>query len=239
MRILAFHGHPDDCEIVAGGTLVLLACQGHSITIATMTPGDCGSVELGPEAIGAVRRREAVISAHLIGARYVCAEFRDFRVFNDEASRVRVTEILRRARPELVLTASPEDSDCDHWAASGLVRDCSVAAAVPNYRTGAPNAAPPLAQVPHVYFTDPLAAPEFVVDVESSFLRKQRMVAQHRSQREGAEDYLERMERWTRLRGALAGVEFGEGFRGYKGQGHPGTPLLEELLGEFVRRVAG
>jgi LmbE family N-acetylglucosaminyl deacetylase len=234
MRILAFHAHPDDLETLAGGTLVLLASQGHAITIATMTPGDCGSAERGPEAIAAIRRREAVISAQLIGARYVCAEFRDFRVFNDEASRVRVTEILRRSRPELVLTASPEDSDCDHAAASGLVRDCSVAAAVPNYRTGAPNAAPALAQVPPVYFMDPLAAPEFVVDVETTFPRKQRMLAQHRSQREGAEDYLERMERWTRLRGALAGIEFGEGFLGYKG-----TQALEELLGEFVRRVVG
>ena len=79
---------------------------------------------------------------------------------------------------------------------------------------------------------DPLAAPEFVVDIETSFSRKQRMLAQHRSQREEADDYLERMERWTRLRGAVAAVEFGEGFRGYKG-----TQALEELLGELVHRV--
>jgi hypothetical protein len=77
---------------------------------------------------------------------------------------------------------------------------------------------------------DPLAAPEFIVDIETTFLRKQRMVAQHRSQREEASDYLERMERWTRMRGSVAGVEFGEGFRGTKG-----TRVLEELLGEFVR----
>ena len=45
MRILAFHAHPDDAEALAGGTLTLLAGQGHQIVIATMTPGDCGSAE--------------------------------------------------------------------------------------------------------------------------------------------------------------------------------------------------
>src|ERR1035438_9818164 len=40
--ILAIHAHPDDVEILAGGTLALLAGLGHAITIATFTPGDCG-----------------------------------------------------------------------------------------------------------------------------------------------------------------------------------------------------
>src|SRR3954453_12062376 len=99
-RVLAIHAHPDDVEILAGGTLALLAGAGHEITIATFTPGDCGSRELGPEEIAAVRRREAANSAGRIGAQYVCLEFRDLCVFNDDPSRRRVTEILRKARPE-------------------------------------------------------------------------------------------------------------------------------------------
>jgi len=39
-RVLSIHAHPDDAEILAGGTLALLAGRGHHITIATMTPGD-------------------------------------------------------------------------------------------------------------------------------------------------------------------------------------------------------
>jgi LmbE family N-acetylglucosaminyl deacetylase len=252
MKILAIHAHPDDVEILAGGTLVLLAAE-HEITIATLTPGDCGSAEHTPEEIAAIRRREAASSAALIGAKYMCAEFRDLAVFNDDASRRRVTELLRRAHPELVLTASPIDYMADHEAASSLVRDCCFGAPAPNYRTGAQNAAPPLAAIPHLYFMDPLGGtdrenaiviPDFIVDVESAFLRKQRMLAQHRSQRDwlakhhGVDNYLEQMERWTRERGALASIELGEGFRRYKGHAYPQTPLLEELLGgEVVRRV--
>jgi LmbE family N-acetylglucosaminyl deacetylase len=251
MKILAIHAHPDDVEILGGGTMALLAAQGHEITIATLTPGDCGSKELEPEAIAALRRREAQTSAVLIGARYICAEFRDMAVFNDDASRRRVTELLRRAQPELVLTASPVDYMADHEAASVLVRDCCFVAPAPNYRTGVPNAAPELGAIPHLYYMDPIAgvdrenvyvAPHFVVDVSAAFARKQRMLAQHRSQREwlavhhGMDDYLAQMERWTRQRGALAGFDYGEGFRHYQGHAYPATPLLEELLGEEIVR---
>ena len=45
--ILAIHAHPDDCEILAGGTLALLASGGHRIVIVTLAPGDCGSHEHG------------------------------------------------------------------------------------------------------------------------------------------------------------------------------------------------
>jgi N-acetylglucosamine malate deacetylase 1 len=252
MKILAIHAHPDDVEILGGGTVSLLAAQGHEVTIATLTPGDCGSRELAPEAIASMRRREAQASAILIGARYICAEFRDMAVFNDDVSRRRVTELLRRAQPELVLTASPIDYMSDHEAASALVRDCCFVAPAPNYHTGVPNPAPALGAIPHLYFMDPIAGvdredvlvmPHFVVDVGAAFARKQRMLAQHRSQREwlavhhGVDDYLAQMERWTRQRGAHAGFEFGEGFRIYKGHAYPATPLLEELLGEdLVRR---
>ena len=69
-NILAIHAHPDDVEILAGGTMALLADLGHQITIATFTPGDCGSKELGAVEIAAVRRKEAASAAALIGARY-------------------------------------------------------------------------------------------------------------------------------------------------------------------------
>ena len=37
-RILAIHAHPDDIEILAGGTMALLAAAGHNITTKTF-PG--------------------------------------------------------------------------------------------------------------------------------------------------------------------------------------------------------
>jgi len=246
-RILAIHAHPDDVEILAGGTVALLASRGHEITIATMTAGDCGSRELPPEEISDVRRREAGSSAALIGAGYLCLEMRDLAVINDDASRRHVAEVLRRSRAELVLTSAPVDYLCDHEAASAMVRDACFGAPAPNYRTGSDSPAPALEAIPHLYFMDPvggcdregnLVEPEFVVNVAATFARKREMLAQHASQRNwlrqhhGTDDYLDQMERWTQERGRLAGLSHGEGFRQYRGHPYPQSPLLQELLGD-------
>jgi LmbE family N-acetylglucosaminyl deacetylase len=240
-RILAIHAHPDDVEILAGGTMAILAERGHELTIATMTPGDCGSAELGPEEIAAVRRKEATAAAARIGAVYRCVELRDLAVFNDDPSRRRVVGVLRSVRPEIILTSSPVDYLCDHEAASALVRDACFAAPAPNYRAEGP----PLEAIPHLYFMDPIEgkdregnaiAPEFLVDVTAVFERKREMLACHASQREwlrhhhGTDDYLLQMERWSRERGRLRGVEYAEGFRQYRGHPYPASPLLQELL---------
>ena len=251
-NILAIHAHPDDVEILAGGTLAHLARMGHSLTIATFTPGDCGSREWGPEEIAAVRRAEAARSASRIGARYLCLEMRDLAIFNDDPSRRRVVEVLRQVAPQVVLTSSPADYLCDHEAASALVRDACFAAPAPNYQTGAPDPAPALAAIPHLYWMDPIGGvdrdgrpvpPDFVVNVEDTFARKREMLAEHASQREwlrrhhGTDDYLDTMELWTRDRGKSAGFSHGEGFRQYLGHPYPQTPLLQELLATLAARA--
>ncbi len=241
MRILAIHAHPDDIEILAAGTLALLARQGHSIAIVTMTPGDCGSSEHSPDEIASIRRAEAAASAKLIGAEYICAEFRDLSIFSDDPSRRRVAGILRKTRPDIVITSSPVDYLCDHEATSMLVRDACFGAPAGNY---APGGDPPLPAIPHLYFMDPIEGhdrdgveimPHFLVDVTETFETKRAMLACHDSQRQWLkthhhiDNYLDSMEEWTRKRGELAGVDFGEGFRRYLGHPYPQTPVLEEL----------
>jgi LmbE family N-acetylglucosaminyl deacetylase len=248
-RILAIHAHPDDVEILAGGTMALLAAAGHTITIVSMTPGDCGSAELPSDEIAAIRRTEAGSAAARIGAEYRCAEFRDLAIFNDDPSRRRVVEILRRTKPNIVITSAPVDYMCDHEATSSLVRDACFAAPARNYATRDVQAAPPLPSIPHLYFMDPVGgadregkpvASDFYVDVESVFTKKSEMLSRHASQREwlkkqhGIDDYLETMERWTRDIGQRAGLKMAEGFRRYKGHPYPQSALLEELLGSHV-----
>ena len=252
MNILAIHAHPDDIEILAGGTLAQLSAAGHPLTIVTMTAGDCGSDVHSQEEIAAIRRGEAGRSAARIGARYLCAEFRDFNIFSDDASRRRVIEILRRVAPQVVITASPIDYLCDHEATSQLVRDACFGAMLPNYATGAPDAAPPLGAIPHLYFVDPIGgvdregrplAPDFFVNVAAQMEIKTAMLAEHASQREwllrhhGIDDYLETMKAWTRENGRRAGVAYAEGFRRYKGHPYPESPLLEEILSSTVIRA--
>ncbi|HEV8146308.1 MAG TPA: PIG-L family deacetylase [Bryobacteraceae bacterium] len=249
MHIASIHAHPDDSEILAGGTLARLAALGHRITIVTMTPGDCGSAEHSPEQIAAIRRREAAAAAALISASYRCAEFRDLAIFNDDPSRRRVTELLRELAPDVVLTASPIDYLCDHENTSALVRDACFGACAPNY---APGESPALPRIPHLYFMDAIGGvdregtlilADFYVDIATAFATKQAMLACHESQRawlrkqHGIDDYLDTMERWTREVGRRSGREFAEGFRRYRGHPYPQTPVLEELLALGDSRV--
>jgi LmbE family N-acetylglucosaminyl deacetylase len=241
-RILAVHAHPDDIEFLCAGTLALLAEMGHHITIATMTAGDCGSVETSLEETARIRQSEAAAAAALIGADYTCPGFGDLCVFNDDSSRRRTTELVRTARPDIVITASPVDYHPDHEATSMLVRDAVFASSVPNYRAGPPR---PLAAIPHLYFMDPIEGrdrtgqvvdPDFAIDVTSNFLKKSDMLAAHESQRSwvrkqhGVDDYMASMERWTAKRGAQFGVSYAEGFRQYVGTPYPRSRLLQDLV---------
>jgi N-acetylglucosamine malate deacetylase 1 len=133
MRIVSVHAHPDDAEILAGGTLALLARLGHQITIVTLSNGDCGSTLHEADEIASIRKTEATESAALIGADYRWGGFRDMAIFSDDASRRAVTGLLRELRPDVVLTAAPSDYLSDHEATSQLVRDACFAAPIPNY----------------------------------------------------------------------------------------------------------
>ena len=244
-RILSIHAHPDDAEILAGGTLALLARGGHAVTIVSMTPGDCGSHEYSPDEISAIRRAEAAKAAALAGAGYACAEFRDLAIFNDDSGRRRVTELLRKMRPDIVLTSAPSDYLCDHEMTSLLVRDACFGAPAPNYKTGGDS--PALERIPHLYYMDPIGShdrrghyvmPDFAVDVSHVFELKKEMLASHASQRNwlmrqhGMDNYIAQMEIWTRDCGMRFGLTAAEGFRHYRGHPYPDTPLLQELLGE-------
>src|SRR5215471_8306134 len=79
--ILAVLAHPDDAEFLCAGTLIRLKKEhGFDVHIASMTPGDCGAVEYGPQEISRLRRAEGAKAAALIGASYHCLEERDLLV---------------------------------------------------------------------------------------------------------------------------------------------------------------
>ena len=253
IRVLAVHSHPDDIEFQCAGTLALLREQGCHVTMATMSPGDCGSAEHDAESISEIRRAEARAAAELISADYLCLEFRDLAIFSDDESRRRVTEILRRVRPDIVLTAPPVDYLCDHEATSLLVRDACFSAPIPNYVTRQWEPAPHLEKIPHLYYVDPiggvdrdgrLQVPGFHVDVSRVFELKREMLACHASQRNwllrqhGIDEYLDSQFKWSTHRGTEIGVTHAEGFRQYLGHPYPHDNLLLSLLGQDGRGKA-
>src|ERR1019366_3954308 len=132
-KVLALGAHPDDVESFCAGTLFLLRELGYQIHIATMTLGDCGSVEHSPQETRRIRRKEAETACDFLGASYRYVGFSDLSIFNDDTSNRRTTALVREIDPLVVMTHPPHDYMSDHEATSLLVRNACFSAASPNY----------------------------------------------------------------------------------------------------------
>ncbi|MCI0462060.1 MAG: PIG-L family deacetylase [Gemmataceae bacterium] len=247
--ILSVLAHPDDAEFLCAGTLTRLAREhGWQVHIATMTPGDCGSAELPPEGISRVRRAEGARAAAVIGAEYHCLEERDLLIVYGEQALEKVTRLLRRVRPRVVLTHSPADYMLDHEMTSTVVRAAAFAAPIPNFLCER-DLGPPLERIPHLYYCDPIEGkdplgrdvpPGFCVDVSAVIETKVQMLTCHASQREwllkhhGIDEYVNALRHWGQQRGRSCGVAYAEGFRQHLGHSYPQDNLLGALLGPLA-----
>ena len=244
-RVLSILAHPDDAEFSCAGTLIRLQELGFEVHIATMTPGDCGSMEQGASEIAGVRRNEAAEAAARIRAHYHCLDGRDLLVQYDAEHIQAAVETVRQVAPEIVITHAPQDYHLDHEMTSLVVRNACFAASAPNFDTGRRPAHPATSAIPHLYYASTSAGTDIFgqavlspihIDITDVIGLKADMLSCHRSQREwlqaqhGMDEYLEEMRRWSAVQGKQAGVEFAEGFRQHLGHPYPQDDKLSELL---------
>jgi LmbE family N-acetylglucosaminyl deacetylase len=244
--VLSILAHPDDAEILCGGTLARLVREhGWQAHVATMTPGDCGSADLLPEEIARIRRAEGAAAAEKLAGTYHCLEERDLLVFYHERPLERIVRLMRTVRPRIMLTHSQSDYMLDHEMTSTLVRAAAFAAPIPNFLRDR-DLGPVLEHIPHLYYCDPIegkdplgrdVAPGFCIDISSVIDLKAEMLACHASQREwlrkhhGLDQYILAMRDWSAHRGQACGVAFAEAFRQHLGHSYPQDNLLAQLLG--------
>src|SRR5436853_202316 len=129
---LSFLAHPDDAEILCGGTLVRLAAAGWEVHIATCTPGDCGTMVENRWDISSIRTEEAAAAAKMIGATYHCLGEGDLMVVFDKETIRKTMDLFRRIAPTLVFTHAAKDYMLDHEQASLLARAASFGYGAPN-----------------------------------------------------------------------------------------------------------
>ena len=253
IRVLAVGAHPDDVEIMCAGTLFALHQLGHEVHVASLTLGDCGSVELTAEEIRRIRQREAIKACEVLGATYHHAGFDDLNIFNDDNSNRRVTELLRKIDPSVVITHSPKDYMSDHEITSLLVRNACFSASIPNYETKG-GAACPL-KIPYLYYAQPVEGidifgkkviPQFYVDISGVMDQKLEMLACHESQRNwlrthhGMDEYIESIRRFITSQGQRASIVSGklivhaEAFRQHLGHAYPNDNVIATILRESV-----
>jgi LmbE family N-acetylglucosaminyl deacetylase len=241
--------HPDDAEILVGGTLFHLKALGWRLGILTMTAGDCGSNTTPREEIARIRYAEGQAAADFLGAAYACAGLLDIEVFANAPNLRRVVEAMRRFDPDIVITHSPVDYMLDHEEASRLARGAAFAMAMPNYDTRQNPPARVGQATPALYYADAAEGtdasgmriyPHFYVDISKQISRKREMLARHASQREwlrsyhGVDEYLDMTTKWAADYGRECGFAYAEGLRQYLGHAYPHEPLLQKALVQFV-----
>ncbi len=210
--------HPDDAELVMGGTLALEAARGRRIALVDLTRGEAGSRGT-PE----TRAAEATEAARILGvAHRESLGLPDARLQATSEARDAVIAALRRLRPRLVILQHWEQRHPDHAAASRLIYDAAFVAGLKGYRPELGPAFRPQKLIYSVTMTEAQeASPSFVVDITPVFETKMRAVAAFASQFTPQPDetgpspldrFRDAIELSARRHGQRIGVRYGEGF---------------------------
>jgi LmbE family N-acetylglucosaminyl deacetylase len=139
-QILVILAHPDDPEFFCGATIARWCAAGHDVRYVLFTTGQKGasSLDVSPEKLTAIRIAEQNAAAAVLGVRSV--EFLDYvdgEIFPDLEMRKKVVRMIRRWKPEILVTSDPLNlfptdnriNHPDHRAAGQAVVDAAFPAA--------------------------------------------------------------------------------------------------------------
>lgn len=221
LDILAFGAHPDDVELGCSGTIAKEVSLGKKVGIIDLTRG-----ELGTRGSVQIRNAESAKASAILGV--VVRENLDMRdgfFVNDEAHQLKIIQMLRKYRPEIVLCNAVTDRHIDHGKGSKLVSDACFLSGLVKIETEL-NGEKQQAWRPKVvyhYIQWQNIEPDFVVDISGYMNKKMESVLAYGSQfydpnsKEPvtpitSKNFLDSINYRAEDLGRLVGVEYGEGF---------------------------
>lgn len=190
---LACFAHPDDAEVLCGGTIARLAAHGTRVVLVVATRGDKGLASVSD----AEERRTSELleaAAVLAIADVVQLRYGDGDLTNDLELRRRLVTVLRSFAPQLVLGPDPTTvfyggrlyNHRDHRELGWALLDAALpAASQPGYF---PEAGEPIGPVEVLLAGS--EEPNTAVDISAYLERKVDAVRQHRSRLSAAEGLL-------------------------------------------------
>ena len=176
VEILAFGPHPDDIEIGIGATMAKHAALGHRVGLCDLTAGEMGSNGTVEERLAEAEAARAVLGA---GWR-VNLRIPDRGIGGDPSHVKRAAEMVRQARPRVVVIPYWSDRHPDHVAASQLLTEAVFNAALRRYPAEGDAWRPEMSL--YYFINDSGATPSFVVDVSEYYEVKRRALACYASQ---------------------------------------------------------
>jgi LmbE family N-acetylglucosaminyl deacetylase len=208
MRILAIGAHPDDIEIAIGGTLLAMKNLGCSVVMCHCTDG-----EPTPNGSREIRLAEAHASAEKIGAELEILDMQNRYVFDSIESRVKLANVIRKHRPQMMLSPYPGGAHPDHRAVAVIADNARFYAKLTRYdHEGKPWPHDPWWTPEQFYYFLGVkvdeAKPSFIFDIDDTYRRKMEVLSCYRSQFNVDMDNLASTDTW----GPLIGRRYGEAF---------------------------
>jgi LmbE family N-acetylglucosaminyl deacetylase len=219
-RVLVVVAHPDDADFGSAGTIAAWTAAGVQVSYCIATYGDAGGFDETPrERMPALREAEQRAAAAEVGVTdLVFLGYPDGQLYVTHALRRDIARQIRRVRPQLVVTATPQrnfqriaPSHPDHLA----VGEATLCAVYPDARN--PFAHPELLAdegleawtVPEVWLSGGAEANHWV-DITDVFDRKLAALRAHASQTAHLGEGLQKMLReWNGANAAAAGLPLG------------------------------
>ncbi len=215
---MAIAAHPDDIEFMMAGTLLLLKNAGYEIHYMNLSTGNCGSIENDSITTARIRLLEAQNSARILGAVFHPPICNDFEIFYELETLKKLSGIIRKVKPGIVLTHSPFDYMEDHMNACRLAVTAAFVRGMPNFKADFPAVTNYNCAVYHALphgLMDPLGQkimPDIFIDTQSVHDIKREALNAHKSQKNWLEDsqkmesYIAAMEDFSKKTGSMSEV---------------------------------
>ena len=219
MKVLWVGAHPDDLEILAGGTLAKYAKKGHKAYSCIVARGDKGSIDVDPEVLAETRVEEARRGCEILGVEFLGnLGWSDFGIEASPKLINTLVDVIRKVKPDLVITHSPTDYQNDHIRTS----DAAVAAAFESANPILKTEYPPHT-VARTLYCDTIFGlnfdPDFWVDITETIDIKLKALAAHQTQVsflpkvQKFSDTIEDIRVCARYRGLQSDVMYAEAFK--------------------------
>ena len=221
LDILAIGAHPDDVELGCGATIAKEVAKGRTVGILDLTRG-----ELGTRGSAQIRDQEAAAAAKILGVSVrENIGLADGFFKNDKESQLKVIQILRKYKPEIVLCNAVDDRHIDHGKGSSLASDACFLSGLIKIETSLDGIVQEQWRPKFVYHFIQWKnlEPDVVVDVSGYVAKKCEAVFAYTSQfydpasKEGntpisSKNFMESINYRAQDLGRLIGTAYGEGF---------------------------
>lgn len=136
--ILAIGAHMGD-EIAWGIALAAQKRQGASIGMLHLTPGEKGHKTMSPADYARQKHEEAPQCAEILGAKLWTLDYKDGELPVNDEVKYQICDVIREAKPKLIITHWPGSMHKDHTAAAENLPDAIFYAALPAFARSLPN----------------------------------------------------------------------------------------------------